>query len=85
MHKIALRRTFNIGNYESLSVEATGEHDDAKQARLIASRLILEAAQLEMIRIFHVRSTTNCSQSVEQLIWNHILLELNGVLAELNS
>ena len=80
MHRITLRRTFNIGNYESISAEATGEHEDQNQARLLASKLVLEAVQQELIRILNIRAS-----NVHSNPWDQVLMELNGVNSEFNS
>jgi len=85
MHKLPVRRTFNIGNYESLSYEYVGEHEDLQKARLIASKVILEVAQQEMIRIFGVRASLMNSSPIEKFVWNQVVMELNGVNTELGS
>lgn len=80
MHRITIRRTLSIGDYESLSIEATGEHADINRARLLASQQILNLAQAEMARIFNVRL-----QNVRNSPWDQVLIELNQVNAEIGS
>ena len=78
MHKITLRRTLNIGNYETISAEAMGEHEDTQKARLIASKIVLETLQQELIRIFNIRIANTHSSP-----WDQVLMELDGINAEL--
>ena len=78
MQTITLRRTFNIGDYESLSVETTAQHEDISVARLIATKQILEQAQQEMVRIFNIRVNNTLNSP-----WEQVLMELKGVRTEL--
>jgi len=88
MHKLPIRRTFNIGNYESLSVEWTGEHEDIQQARLLANRQILEIVQQDLIRIVNTRAaagvTTPLLFDIQNHLWQQLSLELEGINRELN-
>ena len=79
MQKIILRRTFNIGNFETLHIEAIGEDNDINRARLKASKAVLELAQQELIRILNIRV-----QNVNNSPWDQITMELNGVNSELS-
>ena len=83
--QIILRRAFNIGNFETLHVEAIGEDNDLNIARLKAAQLLLQLAQQELVRIFNVRTQNVNNDSREPLIWNQISLELNGINIELGS
>jgi hypothetical protein len=78
MHKIVMRRTFNIGNFETVGAEAIGEHEDAEKARLIATKQVLEAIKQECIRIFNIRI-----QNTHSNPWEQVNMELDGVNAEL--
>ena len=78
MTKVTIRRTFNIGDFETISIEASGEHENPTIARLLASKQILEFAQQEMVRIFNLR-TRNTKNSP----WEQVISELSGVSAEL--
>jgi hypothetical protein len=80
MEKIVLRRTINIGNYETISFEASAEHEDLNIARILAVRKIIELAQQEMVRIFSIRvqNTTNSP-------WDQMVLELQGLNIELDN
>lgn len=76
---IQIRRTFNLGNYESLTIEGIGDNPDPNIARLLATQQILWAAQQEMIRIFNIRTL-----NVHSSPWEQVQLELSGITAELN-
>jgi hypothetical protein len=78
MHKVILRRAFNLGNFETLHIEATGEDNDLNQARLKAAKAVLELAQQEFVRIFNIRV-----QNINNNPWDQVALELNGINAEL--
>ena len=78
MERISIRRTFNIGNFESLSVEATAEADNIEHARLLASKQVLELAQQELVRIFNIRH-----HNINSSPWDQVLMELAGVKKEL--
>jgi hypothetical protein len=84
MDNIVIRRTFNLGNFESLSIErplvleGIGEAEDLNRARLLATKQILEAAQKEMIRIFNLRV-----QNITGNPYTQVELELAGIKAEL--
>lgn len=80
MERITVRRTFAIGNFESITIEAVAEHADANYARILASKKVLELAQQEMIRIFNVRP-----QNVNNNPWDQVHLELHGLQAELET
>jgi hypothetical protein len=79
MQRITLRRTFAIGNFETLSFEAVGEDDDLNKARLKAAKMILELAQQEYIRIFNIRI-----QNINNSPWDQVAMELIGVNSELS-
>ena len=78
MHKVILRRTLNIGNFESISAEAVGEHEDFEKARVIASKYVLETLKQELIRIFNIRI-----QNTHSNPWDQVNMELDGVNTEL--
>ena len=78
MEKVTLRRTINIGNYEGISFEAVGEHENINIARIIATKKIIYMAQQEMIRIFNVRV-----QNVTGNPWDQMAYELQGLNFEL--
>lgn len=80
MTKITLRRTFNIGDFETLSIEAVGEHQNPSVARLVASKQVLELAQQEMVRIFNLRA-----HNTKNSPWEQVNLELAGVSSELSN
>ena len=80
MERVTVRRTFAIGNYETISFEAVAEHVDANYARLLATKKVLEMAQKDMIRIFNVRI-----QNVNNNPWDQVVLELNGLEVELQT
>jgi len=88
MHKVTIKRTFNIGNFESLSLEWTGEHEDVNKARLLANRQILEIVQRDLIRIIHSREaagvTTPIIYETQNHLWYQLSLELDGINQELN-
>ena len=78
MHKVILRRAFNLGNFETLHIEAIGEDDDFSKARLKAAKAVLELAQQEFVRIFNIRV-----QNLNNSPWDQVSMELNGVISEL--
>ncbi len=78
MERVTCRRTLNIGDYETISFETVGEHEDINIARIIAARKFLELARLELIRIYNVKVASNGSA------WDRVNVELNGIDAELN-
>lgn len=78
MHKITIGRTFNIGNYESIKLEASAEHEDANTARLLASRTVIELVQMELIRIYNVRNN-----NLNYDPWIQTTMELAGLNTEL--
>jgi hypothetical protein len=89
MHKVLIKRTFNIGNFESISIEWTGEHEDIQKARLLANKQIIEIVQQDLIRIINVRAaagvTTPLIYDIQNHLWQQLTLELTGINAELNS
>jgi hypothetical protein len=78
MTKIVVRRTFNIGNFETIAAEAIGEHEDPEKARLIAVKQVLETIKQECIRIFNIRI-----QNTHSNPWVQVNMELDGVNSEL--
>lgn len=78
METVIIRRTFWIGNYETFSIEASGQGTNINQARLLASKNVLELAQQEMIRIFGIRVQNTTSSPYDQVV-----LELTGINNEL--
>ena len=69
-----------MGNYESISVEASGEHDNINVARLIATRKALEIAYIEMARIFNVRV-----QNINSSPFDQVQYELAVIKSELGT
>ncbi len=55
MASITIRRAFNLGNFETVSVEVTGEGVTLEEARLCANKDLLMSAQQEMTRIANAR------------------------------
>jgi len=82
--EVSMRRTFNINNYESLSIEGKGTHVDKDNARLLAAFDILAKAQAELIRIFNTRNTLHTSSEYDLVTWKQIELEVNGIKTELS-
>jgi len=80
MENVTIRRTFAIGNFESLCVEATAEGKTIEEARLLASKKVLELSKQEFIRIFSIRG-----QNINGNPWEQVVMELQGVEAELST
>ena len=76
MERVTYRRTLNINDFESLSMEVTVEHEDLNTARLLAAQKYLILTQQELIRIYGIKSTTFNP-------WDRVNLELNGITTEL--
>ena len=77
MEKINYRRTLRIGDFETISFETFGEHEDLNTARLIAVTKFLELSKLELIRIYNIKVASNGNA------YDRVEDELEGVYAEL--
>ena len=78
MEKITYRRTLNIGDFETLVIEVTSEHQDLNIAIKLAAQKFLFLAKNELIRIINMRAQTDGSA------WSRINLELDTINLELN-
>jgi hypothetical protein len=85
MVKENVRRTFNINNFESLTIEGDGEDPDPTRARLLAVHSLLSKASAEMIRIFNVRQQYNTSSEYDGITYNQVTTELQWITTELEN
>ena len=80
-----IRRTLNINNFESLSLEGTGEHNDPNVALLFASRNFLIKALTELTRIYNVRSSLGTSSEYDKVTWAQLTYELDIIQQDLQT
>lgn len=78
MEIVTIRRTFSLGDFETLTIEATAEDSDLRKARLLASQKVLQMASDEMVRIFHYRMS-----SIDGNPYDKVQNELSGINQEL--
>jgi len=78
MDKVTIRRVFNLGNYETITVEAVGEDEGLEAARLKAVYLVLWMAGLEMNRINEMKKLNTTNDPVYQ-----VQLEIQRVCQEI--
>lgn len=80
-----VRRTFNINNFESLTIEGYGTDPDPNKAHLLALRSCLLKAQSAMIRTFNIRNQHGFSNEFDNVTYSMVTSELQGVEQELQS
>ncbi len=76
---LIVRRTLNINNFESLTIEVMSYGDD-DVSRIKTSIAILEKARGEMLRIFHVRKEFDTSSEYDVIT----IMQVDRELACLN-
>jgi len=79
-----VRRTFNINNFESLTLEGSGRSENPRMAVLLAERDCLVKAQASMVRIFNNRKLHEMSNDYDGLTYSLITNEISWVDQELS-
>jgi len=82
-HSEIVRRTFNINNFESLTIEGQGVDPNPQRAHLFAHRDCLVKAQSAMVRIFNIRKQHGNSGEYDDVTYSVIISEIQGIDYEL--
>ena len=80
-----IRRTFNINNFESLTIEGEGTDENPERARILAAINQLTKVQPEMLRIFHARAQMGTAHEYDGLVYNLTEIELANLKLELEN
>lgn len=80
-----VRRTFNINNFESLTIEGYGYNSDINKAHLEAMKDCLTKAQNAMVRIFNIRKQHGLAQDYDPITYSIVTSELQAVDYELTN
>jgi len=80
-----VRRTFNINNFESLTIEGYGYDQNPKRAILLAHKDCLTKAQAAMVRIFGIRQSHGYSNDFDGVAYSVVTSEIQGIDVELSN
>lgn len=82
-YRETVRRTFNINNFESLTIEGSSDDPDPHKAFLLANKDCLVKCQTAMVRIFNVRKGHGVSNDYDEISYSMITSEIQGIDYEL--
>lgn len=78
-----VRRTFNINNFESLTLEGSGRDENPRKALLFAERDCLTKAQATMVRIFNNRKAHDVANEYDGITYSLVTNEISWIDQEI--